>query len=91
MNSNLGSLIKTQTFTGTVSLPGKGEGSLNMGALKVPTGYTYIGAVAIDSGYGDQFLCSFQRYGSNMLCTVKNLFLSELTGNVTCKALFLKD
>lgn len=61
LNSNLKNLIKTQSFTASVLLPGKGEGNVNMGKINIPSGYTYIGVVSKDSDYGDQFLCSFRK------------------------------
>lgn len=91
LNSNLKNLIKTQSFTASVLLPGKGEGNVNMGKINIPSGYTYIGVVSKDSDYGDQFLCSFQRYGSNMYVVIKNTYGSQLSGDVTCTALFLKN
>lgn len=83
--------IKTQSFAGHVSLPSKGEGRVDMGRLNIPTGYTYIGVISKDSDYGDQFLCSFQRYGDHIYVVVRNTFAGTLTGDVSCTALFLKN
>lgn len=91
LNSNLDNLIKTQSFAGYVSLPSKGEGNVDMGYLNIPTGYTYIGVISKDSDYGDQFLCSFQRYGDHIYVVVRNTFTGTLTGDVSCTALFLKN
>lgn len=62
-----------------------------MGSLNIPTGYTYIGVISKDSDYGDQFLCSFQRYGDHMYVVVRNTFAGQLAGEVSCTALFLKN
>lgn len=83
--------IKTQSFTAPVILPGKGEGSVNMGSLNIPTGYTYIGVISKDSDYGDQFLCSFQRYGNHIHAVVRNVYVNQLSGDVSCTALFSKN
>lgn len=91
LNSNLDNLIKTQSFAGYVNLPSKGEGNVDMGRLNIPTGYTYIGVISKDSDYGDQFLCSFQRYGDHIYVVVRNTFAGTLTGDVSCTALFLKN
>lgn len=91
LNSNLDNLIKTQSFAGYVNLPSKGEGNVDMGRLNIPTGYTYIGVISKDSDYGDQFLCSFQRYGDHIHVVVRNTFAGTLTGDVSCTALFLKN
>lgn len=91
LNSNLDNLIKTQSFAGYVNLPSKGEGNVDMGYLNIPTGYTYIGVISKDSDYGDQFLCSFQRYGDHIYVVVRNTFAGTLTGDVSCTALFLKN
>ena len=91
LNSNLDNLIKTQSFAGYVNLPSKGEGNVDMGRLNIPTGYTYIGVISKDSDYGDQFLCSFQRYGDHIYVVVRNTFAGTLTGGVSCTALFLKN
>ena len=94
MNSNLTGLngnIKTQSFTAPVILPGKGDGSVNMGSLNIPTGYTYIGVISKDSDYGDQFLCSFQRYGDHIHAVVRNVYVNQLSGDVSCTALFSKN
>lgn len=91
MNSNLKSFIKTQTFSGNVKLPSKGEGNIDMGALSVPSGYTYIGVLPNHSDYGDQFLTSFKKYGSHIYCVVRNVYGATLQGKVTCTALFMKN
>lgn len=91
LNGNLDNLIKTQSFAGHVNLPSKGEGNVDMGYLNIPTGYTYIGVISKDSDYGDQFLCSFQRYGDHIYVVVRNTFAGTLTGDVSCTALFLKN
>ena len=83
--------LKTQSFTAPVILPGKGDGSVNMGSLNIPTGYTYIGVISKDSDYGDQFLCSFQRYGDHIHAVVRNVYVNQLSGDVSCTALFLKN
>lgn len=90
-NSNLDNLIKTQSFAGHVNLTSKGEGNVDMGYLNIPTGYTYIGVISKDSDYGDQFLCSFQRYGDHIYVVARNTFAGTLTGDVSCTALFLKN
>ena len=89
--AGLNGKIKTQSFAAYVSLPSKGEGNVNMGRINIPSGYTYIGVISKDSDYGDQFLCSFQRYGNNMHVVVRNTFTGTLTGDVSCTALFLKN
>ena len=89
--AGLNGKLKTQSFTAPVILPGKGDGSVNMGSLNIPTGYTYIGVISKDSDYGDQFLCSFQRYGDHMYVVVRNTFAGQLAGEVSCTALFLKN
>lgn len=89
--AGLNGKIKTQSFAAYVSLPSKGEGNVNMGRINIPSGYIYIGVISKDSDYGDQFLCSFQRYGNNMYVVVRNTFTGTLTGNVSCTALFLKN
>ena len=89
--AGLNGKLKTQSFTAPVILPGKGDGSVNMGSLNIPTGYTYIGVISKDSDYGDQFLCSFQRYGDHIYVVVRNTFAGTLTGDVSCTALFLKN
>ena len=95
LNSNLTSLktplIKTQTFSGNVNLPSKGEGNIDMGALSVPSGYTYIGVLPNYSDYGDQFLTSFKKYGSHIFCVVRNVYSTTLQGKVACTALFMKN
>lgn len=89
--AGLNGKIKTQSFAGRVNLPSKGEGHVDMGRLNIPTGYTYIGVISKDSDYGDQFLCSFQRYGDHIYVVVRNKFAGTLTGDVSCTALFLKN
>ena len=89
--AGLNGKLKTQSFTAPVILPGKGDGSVNMGSLNIPTGYTYIGIISKDSDYGDQFLCSFQRYGDHIHAVVRNVYVNQLSGDVSCTALFLKN
>ena len=89
--AGLNGKLKTQSFTASVILPGKGDGSVNMGSLNIPTGYTYIGVISKDSDYGDQFLCSFQRYGDHIQAVVRNVYANQLSGDVSCTALFLKN
>ncbi len=89
--AGLNGKLKTQSFTASVILPGKGDGSVNMGSLNIPTGYTYIGVISKDSDYGDQFLCSFQRYGDHIHAVVRNVYVNQLSGDVSCTALFLKN
>ena len=91
LSSWLNGNIKTQSFTAPVILPGKGDGSVNMGSLNIPTGYTYIGVISKDSDYGDQFLCSFQRYGDHIHAVVRNVYVNQLSGDVSCTALFSKN
>ena len=89
--AGLNGKIKTQYFTARINLPAGGAGNVDMGYLSVPSGYTYIGAISKDSDYGDQFLCSFQRYGDHMYVVARNTFAGQLAGEVSCTALFLKN
>ena len=63
-----------------------------MGELNVPSGYTYIGVLAVENGYGDQFACTYSRYGSSIYVVVKNYYSGgTLTSTVKCNAVFLKN
>ena len=65
--------------------------AVTMGSFSVPEGYTYVGCIANENGYGDQFLVTYSKYGENITAMVHNQFASNLTKTLKCIVIYVKE
>lgn len=90
IKNNLNNLFKFQDFHIAVHIGGLAKVSTVMGKLKVPSGYTYLGVIANNNGYGDAWQVTYSEYGNNIVAYIDSYINSTLDNSLKCKAIFVK-
>ncbi len=85
------SLFKFKKYEKEVTMNGTSSKAVTMGSFSVPEGYTYVGCIANENGYGDQFLVTYSKYGENITAMVHNQFASNLTKTLKCIVIYVKE
>lgn len=86
----LNDLLKFQEFEKDVTIDSNEYKSVTMGALEIPADYIFLGCIAVNNGYADQFIVSYSNYGSNIVAIVHNRYVVQLSNKLKCKAIFIK-
>lgn len=73
-----------------VTVSGNSSTSVDVGTFTVPDGYTFIGILPINNGYGDQWIVSYCRYNNSCVAMIDNHYAQSLTSQLRCCVLFVK-
>lgn len=87
----LNELFKFQYFFKPVVIGANGNIGTIMGALNVPDGYKFIGTLAINNGYGDQWVVTYAKYANNIVAYIASFYNGSLTSQLECMAVFIKE
>lgn len=82
--------LKIRKIEQSVTIGANGFTNIDFGTLTIPNGYTYIGVVTEENGFGDQWLVSYAKYGDNLVAVVHSKYNVSLNGTLKCKVLFIK-
>lgn len=85
------SLFKFKKYEKEVTMNGTSSKAVTMGSFSEIEGYMYLGCIANENGYGDQFLVTYSRYGENITAMVHNQFASNLTKTLKCIVIYVKE
>ena len=84
------SAFKFKSVTQSATIGANAFTSVDLGKITAPDGYTYLGTIPEDNGYGDQWLVSYSKYGDNLIAMVHSKIATQLTGNLKCKLMFIR-
>lgn len=87
--TSLRSLIKYKSFSKKVTISANANGAVSLGTLSTPNGYTFIGILPLENGYGDQWLVTYSLYGGAVYAYYKSWYGASLTGTLRCTAIFI--
>ena len=73
-----------------VTVSGNSSTSVDVGTFTIPDGYTFIGILPINNGYGDQWIVSYCRYNNSCVAMIDNHYTDSLTSQLRCCVLFVK-
>ena len=90
LKNKMDDVLKFQEFGVAVEIGANYNGSVNMGKVKTPEGYTYLGIVSNNNGYGDQWQVTYSKYGENVYAYIKSYHGATLTSGVHCRVIFVK-
>lgn len=90
LKNNINSLFKYKLFSKAVLIGGNANVAVNMGKLNTPAGYTFIGLLSMNGGYGDQWQVTYSLYGTAIFAYVKSYYNSDLSNTIRCMAVFVK-
>lgn len=91
LETKVNSTFKFKKYEKEVTMNGTSSKAVAMGSFSAPEGYAYLGCVANENGYGDQFLVTYSKYGENITAMVHNQFASNLTKTLKCIVIFVKE
>lgn len=92
VNALLVNAFKFRKFEKSMTIGANGMTSIDMGAINVPSGYSYLGTLPIHCGYSDQWVVSFSNYDTNhIIATGHSKYGVSLTHNVSCYVVYIKD
>ncbi len=83
-------VFKIKKYSKSITVSANGMTTVNMGTLSVPSGYTFVGILSYENGYGDQWVVSYCRYSGNVQATVHSKYNASLTNSLTCYVLYIK-
>lgn len=92
VNALLVNAFKFRKFEKSMTIAANGMTALDMGAINVPSGYSYLGTLPIQCGYSDQWVVSFSNYDNNHIVAMgHSKYGASLTHNVSCYVVYIKD
>lgn len=91
LETKVDGIFKFKKYTKNITIGGTSSKAMTMGSFSVPEGYTYVGCIANENGYGDQFLVTYSKYGENITAMVHNQFASNLTKTLKCIVIYVKE
>lgn len=85
-------IFKFRKFEKSMTIGANGMTSIDMGAINVPSGYSYLGTLPIQCGYSDQWVVSFSNYDTNhIIATGHSKYGVSLTHNVSCYVVYIRN
>lgn len=88
--SEINDWFRIREYTSSITVAGNSTATIDMGNISTPTGYTFLGVVSNNSGYGDQWIVSYSNYNSKIQAVVSSRYSSSLTNDLVCYAIYLK-
>ena len=90
--TNLKTLFKFKTLSVPISIAGNGHAAFQMGWLDQTGGYSYLGILSKESGYGDQWQITYSLYqGNKIYADVKNNYSQTLSSSIACTVVYIKS
>ncbi len=90
--TNLKTLFKFKTLSVPIDIAGNATASFQVGWLDEPEGYTYLGVISKESGYGDQWQITYSLYqGNKIFAVVRNNYSQTLSNTITCTVIYIKS
>lgn len=88
-----GTVFKLITRTKSVTMPANSNKAFDMGAITAYSGYTLMGFLPQDNGYGDQWTVTYARYGSenHLYAYVKSYYGASLNATLKCVVVYAKN
>ena len=83
--------IKIQKFSKSVTIGANAFTTTDLGTISVPTGYNFLGIVANENGYGDQWLVSYSWYGGKCQAMIHSRHNASLTKTLIARAIFIRS
>ena len=62
--------IKLEEFESSATVSGNAMQEVNMGSASIPTGYTLLGIIPRNNGYGDQWVVSYSLYNDSVYAMI---------------------
>ena len=87
---DVNSLFKFKFFSQGVQIGAMAKVSTVMGELKIPSGYTCLGIIPCDNGYGDSWQVTYSKYGNNVVAYIDSYINTTLNSTLQCMAVFVK-
>lgn len=92
INNFIGDLFKFQTLSVPIEIAGNGHASFQMGWLDETEGYSYLGILSKESGFGDQWTITYSLYqGNKIFADVRNNYSQTLSSSITCTVIYIKS
>ena len=84
--------FRFRKFQKSMTIPANGMAVLDMGAVNVPSGYSYLGCLPVVNGFSDQWVVTYSNYGDNHIKAMgHSKYGVSLTSDVSCYVVYIKD
>lgn len=84
-------VFKLKRYSKSVTIGANAFTNINMGSSADITGYTRVGVIGRENGYGDQWLVSYTIYSNNQVqAMVHSKYTSSLTASLVCYVVYMK-
>ena len=91
LKNKMDNILKFQEFGMAVEIGANYNTSVNMGNLKTPSGYKYLGLVSNSNGYSDQWQVTYGVQGGTVFAYIKSYYNAVLTNSIHCRAIYVKE
>ena len=82
--------IKIRHYSKQVTINANDNPAFNLGYISAPIGYTFIGIIPEENGFGDQWQVTYATYSGAVFAKTKSWYNASLTGNLRCYAVYIK-
>ena len=90
--TNFNNLFKFQTLSVPIAIAGNAHAAFQMGWLDQTGGYSYLGILSKESGYGDQWQITYSLYQDNKIyADVRNNYSQTLSSSISCTVVYVKS
>lgn len=84
-------MFRFRKYIKNITVGANGMTTTNMGSVNAPDGYTYLGCIANNNGYGDQWVVSYAEYGGSIYAMIHSKWGASLSSNITCYAIYINN
>lgn len=91
IDNKITDVFKIKKYSKQVQIGANAFVNTNMGSSSNITGYTRLGVLPQENGYGDQWLVSYSIYSSNQIqAVIHSKYNSTLTAILVCYVIYIK-
>lgn len=88
---NFNSLFKFQNVNQQVTIGGNGNVGSPIANINTPEGYTILGILPLENGYGDQWQVTYSVYQNQVYAYIKSYYAQQLTAFLKCTVIYIKS
>lgn len=90
-DNDLHSLFKFQNVNKQVTIGGNGNIGTPIANINTPEGYTILGILPLENGYGDQWQVTYCSYQNQVYAYIKSYYAQQLTAFLKCTVIYIKS
>lgn len=88
---NFNSLFKFQSVNQQVTIGANGNVGSPIANINTPEGYTLLGILPLENGYGDQWQVTYCSYQNQVYAYIKSYYGQQLSAFLKCTVIYIKS